>query len=467
MADIIEKSASFKQGEDIWYIGSLPEPPKPGSPGYGTGVYPGDDLEETLDLLPMEGCDNPNSDNYGNYYNSDGSVFCFIPKFYYSFDCKPADTHYNDTLKYSGLTEEQLAQIVTRSPMNYIAIAPGSAFANEVEANSHGFILHRAFIDGGTEKSGFFIMKYLASKGIDGTSNKALSVKNGIIIWLVDISGCNNSSDMPSCTGALKDAIILSKAINPNFNCASGFMYAALALQSKFLGTIAKSTEQCAWYDPNLIINFPKGCNNNNSEDINDSTVKYIIDSIDIPYGIASITINKPKTGSGTPFNKTTHNGQVSGVADLNGCTYQAVTGVGWTGSRILKDSAKLSDITVDNVDNQSASIYGTAIVYANNPYYWGNTSNTSWRKAMNGTSRALEGIYPVKGSQGCSKNGTDEFGKDYCKMNTGGSALLCSGYESSNSSAGVFSRMDHNWSDRNWSYMGFGYGFRTAGYAS
>ena len=457
MTDIIEKSASFKQGEDIWYIGSLPEPPKPdspkpGSPGYGTGVYKGNDLEESLGLAPMESADNPNSDNYGNYQNSDGSVFVFIPKFYYSFDCKPTDTHYNDTLKYSGLTAEQLAQIVTRSPMNYMVMASGNAFENETEANEHGFILHRAFIDGGKEKSGFFIAKYLASKGTDGQSTKALFVKNGKTISLTADGAYIPSSNMPNCEGGAKDAITLSKAINPNLNCASIFMYSALAMQSKFIGTIVTSTSQCAWYDSNLVTNFPKGCNNGNLGDINDSSVKYIVQ-----YEV------KPITGSGTPFNKTTHNGLNNGVCDLNGCIYVVTSGMTPRGDRILKESVKLSDITINNVENTSASIYDiNNSFYVSNPYNWGNSYFSSWRKAINGASRAMEGVYPISGTHGCSVTGTSEFGNDYCTANINNSAVFCSstGYDGSNS--GVFRRTSSNWSQGSISWS-----FRSGGYAS
>lgn len=453
MTDIIHKSASFKQGEDIWYIGSLlpSEAPKPGSPGYGTGIYEGDDLEESLGLAPMEGADNPNSDNYGNYQNPDGSVFVFIPKFYYTFNCKPEETYYQDTIKYSGLTEEQLAQIVTRSPMNYMAIAPGSAFKNEAEANEHGFILHRAFIDGGQEKSGFFIAKYLASKGTSGTSDKALSVKNGYTISLSTNSNYHPSSTMPNCNGDMKDAITLSKAINPNLNCASVFMYSALAMQSKFIGTIATSTDQCAWYDPSLVTNFPKGCNDDSLGDYNDKSVSY-----------TAAYRTKPKTGSGTPFSKTTHNGLTNGVCDLNGCIMQVVTGLGWNTTRILKDSSKLSDITADTVDNQSALYYDTATGWSNTFSYWGSTSSTSWRKSFSGSDRALEGVYPPSATSGASVSGTDEFGTDYCIAKSSNSATFCSHNWLTYNYAGIFYRGNFSWL-RSDDYTGF----RSGGYAS
>ena len=425
------------------------EPPKPFI-YYGVGPYLGTDAKSTLDLTPMSGYDNPTSDNYGNYTNSDGSVFVFIPKFYYTFNCKPEDQYYQDTLTYTGMTEAQLAQIVTRSPLNYMAIAEGTAFSNEAEANSHGFILHRAFIDGGKEKSGFFIAKYLASRGTNGTSTKALFVKNGQIISLSNSNSDILSSKMPNCSGIDKDAIILSKAINPNLNCASAFMYSALAMQSKFIGTIATNTSQCAWYDPFLFINFPKGCNNNALGDINDSSVTY-----------TAQRNTKPLTGSGTPFAKTTHNGLNSGVCDLNGCIRQVTTSVGWAGSRILDNNYKLTDITTNNVDTQATSLYAEYTKYIPGPSCWGNSSSSSWRKATNGLSRALEGVYPISASAGCSDSGTYEFGQDVCSASAGSSALQCSGTYGIGNWAGMFCRNYIDWSSGNSSNS-----FRSGGYA-
>ena len=455
MAEYILKKLGWKDSEGRRHIidftgkSSTPTDPEPGSPGYGTGVYKGDDLEESLGLFPMEGTDNPYHDNYGNYQNSDGSIFCFIPKFYYSFDCKPTDAHYNDTLKYSGLTAEQLAQIVTRSPLNYMAFASRDAFKNEAEANTHGFILHRAFIDGGQEKSGFFIAKYLASRGTDGTSTKAMFIKNGKTISLYIGTSYIPSSAMPGCRGNGFDAIILSKAINPNLNCASAFMYGALAMQSKFIGTIVTSTPQCAWYDSNLVMNFPKGCNNNNLGDTDDSSVKYITQ-----YG------SKPLTGSGSPFSKTTHNGLNNGVCDLNGCMWQIVIGILAAGGKILKESIKLSNVTTENVGD--TSIYDTSSSYLSNPYRWGNSSHSSWRKAINGSSRALEGVYPISGSQGCSTNGLDEFGKDGCSTASGILPTICSGDFRSTNGTGIFRRASDYW-DSNEGYLT---SFRSGGYA-
>ena len=416
MATIYDKGIAYKNfNGDIWYRNfpnnsgtTTSTEPLPGEAGWGCGVYPGDDLEDTLGLIPMEGCDNPNSDNYGNYQNADGSVFCFIPKYYYSFDCKTTDPHYQDVLTYSKLTAEQVAEIVNRSPNNYFVIAPGSAFTNEEEANAHGFILHRAFIDGGVEKSGFFIMKYLASKGINGSeeSTKALSIKNGSIISLANTPF--SSSTMPNCKGISLDAITLSKAINHNLNCASSFMYSALVMQSKFIGTIATSTSQCAWYDSTLQYNYPKGCN-------------YLLKSV---YD-ETVTFTKQYgdhlclAGSGTPFNKTTHNGLANGVADIVGCRSQHSMGmlINSTNIYVFNENIALSDITTDSVISADTSdIYNSSTLpftYYENPLlytsfkylawfcissvsYNNKSASTVWIKEPNGLGRAIEGILPL-----------------------------------------------------------------------
>jgi hypothetical protein len=100
------------------------------------------------------------------------------------------------------------------------------------------------------------------------------------------------------------------------FFCCSKYIYAALALLSLAHGQAATGTTACAWY--HATYNFPKGCNNNALGDTNDGTVAYESDGYS----------NCGKTGSGTPFAKTTHNGQACGVADLNGLMYEISLGV-------------------------------------------------------------------------------------------------------------------------------------------
>ena len=53
---------------------------------YGVGVYPGDRADLiAMGLSPMEGCEDPASENFGNYVHTNGSVMVFIPAFVYRF----------------------------------------------------------------------------------------------------------------------------------------------------------------------------------------------------------------------------------------------------------------------------------------------------------------------------------------------------------------------------------------------
>jgi len=66
-----------------------------GGPGFGVGVCPPNILP--AGMTPMEGYDNPMSDNYGNYQYADGSICCWVPRFYYKFTVNDVDVKGIDT----------------------------------------------------------------------------------------------------------------------------------------------------------------------------------------------------------------------------------------------------------------------------------------------------------------------------------------------------------------------------------
>lgn len=70
------RSAYTKEvvNEDIVY-------PNPGEKGFGVGPAP-TSLSEAIGLKPYNGCWDPSSDNYGNYYDYLGNTYVFIPKHY-------------------------------------------------------------------------------------------------------------------------------------------------------------------------------------------------------------------------------------------------------------------------------------------------------------------------------------------------------------------------------------------------
>ena len=430
-----------------------------GDQGFGVGVYSG-----TLPsgFTAMTGATDPANANYGNYQYSDGSVMVFVPKFYYRIG-NAASPRY---ASYGA---------------NAIDVVGSETFANEAAANAAGYALHRAFVDGGSEKQGFFIDKYLASK--NGTTT-CKSIQNGIPISLTTSTSYTNSNGMTGCTGIYADAVVLSRARGAGvFNVASVFMYSALALLSLAHGQAATSTTYCAWYDSSKTTNFPKGCNNGALADTNDATVTFT------SAGDAGTTA-KPKTGSASNLAKTTHNGQASGVTDVNGAMWQVMLGVTSPGSSatdsavianggayVLKRSIALSSLTGGFGGANDA--WGTASNLAANydyvsdlfPWgsgtdwvYFGNGSNNVFSGATSGSSYLRTACGVQDTVSGASASGTNQFGNDGCyQYNRANQFPIGSANWTDGSFAGVFFRHWYYVRSDDSRYVGF----RAAAYGS
>ena len=279
----------------------------PGTLGFGVGVAP----SLSTGMTALTGATDPASDNYGNYQYADGSVMCWVPKFYYRV----------------GTGANGLA-------VNVIDIKGTDTYATTALANAAGYALHRAFIDGGVEQPGFFVDKYMASKTASGTGFKASSIKNGLPLStaaahnpIADISAATATGNIyAACLDAAKgrSGINGAKDASSSFFASSLFIYSALAMLATAHGQAATSTTNCAWYSATTT-NFPKGCNNNALKDANDTSVIWESDGYS----------NCGKTGSagygggtGNLFAKSTHNGQNCGIADLNGLEWEVSTGM-------------------------------------------------------------------------------------------------------------------------------------------
>lgn len=405
---------------------------KQGEQGFGVGVYP---FDLPTGFSALAGTFNKASNEYGNYQYSDESVLVFIPKFYYR------------------IGHESSPRYATYG-LNAVDIVGVETFANEAAANAAGYALHRAFIDGGAEKSGFFIDKYLASK--NGTTS-CKSVKNGNPISLTTNADYNPSNGMTGCTGILADAVVLARSRGAGtFNVASVFMYSALALLSLAHAQASTSTTHCAWYD--AINNFPKGCNTA-LKDANDASVTFTSAG-------NSGDANKPLTGSGNPFAKTTHNGQSCGVADLNGAMYQVMLGITNAGASatdttqyangnayVLKRSVSLSSLTAgwNGTDDTWGDATNLATKYdlvsglfpwgsATGWTYFGNGANQVFSGAASGVSYSRTACGIQDTTNGTSASGTNQFGTDYCyQYNVTNLFPLGAGYWYSATDAGVF----------------------------
>lgn len=277
----------------------------PGTQGFGVSICPEDTHQ--MNIMPLPGYDDPANDNYGNYIHTpSGSIMCWIPAFKYRV---------ND--KFVNSVEVWLADD-PKCPSNAV--------------------LHRAFINGGKEKSGFFCDKYICSP--DANNTMGISVKNGSVLSLsTSAYFTNRTSQLANCSGRFDDAITASRARGAGFQCMSVFQLGALRLLTLAHAQASKSNEFNAWYDSTGQHNLPKGATNGSGKDY------------DRPNG----TWQSGLTGSCSVFAESTHNGQNSGVADLKGILYQVVTGYIGSGSYyFLKPEVDITTLDKDAMYNSS-----------------------------------------------------------------------------------------------------------------
>lgn len=273
------------QGNDIGLPGQL---------GFGVGICP----TLTAGYTALAGTYVLGSDEYGNYRYSDGSIMVWVPAFYARVGHAG-----NPTYGVDGV--------------NSVDVKPLSAFPDRATAILAGYNLPRAFIDGGEICPGFMFDKYQCSN----SAGKASSIKLG-----APLSSNSAHNPFAGLTGAPRNtyggAFAAAKTRGTQFFPASRFQFAALAMLALAHGQAATSSANCAWYDAAKVINFPKGNNNNALKDQNDNTVTFTSD------GYTTSGANSALTGSGSNLAKTTHNGQVCGVADINGNMWMITPGL-------------------------------------------------------------------------------------------------------------------------------------------
>lgn len=394
-----------------------------GQQGFGVGVYGGDPADLTaMRLTPMEGCEDSTSDNYGNYIHTNGSVMVFIPAF--------------------------AIRIGNASAPLYSKYGADTIEIGDVGLNGKdGWAIPRGFYDGGNLHQGFFIDKYLNSK--DATKKQAISVKNGDPIAL-SVS-YNKSSELPNCLGRIHDAIELSRARGEHYSLVSCYQWAVISLITQAHTQAAEGTEACAWYDASGQKNYPKG-NNNNGRDVDDNTITFTAAE-------SGSFVHVRKTGSAVPLAKTTHNGQVSGICDVNGNLWQPV--LGWQNPskqkvKLAKLSVKMHDFTKDNIYN--ATLFDEiSINTGDGTYYW--QRGKSLYSDTSGSGWAMNGVMP-KVITGASADAL--YGKDYVDLNYDANrVLLVAGYYGSSAGAGSWFRNGNN----NWGYDDYLASFRAAAY--
>jgi len=311
-----------------------------GTMGFGVGTCPVDKLPPGM--MPMVGTYQPGHSNYGNY-NYNGVAQCvFIPRFYYK---------------------------ITAGAGTAIDIKGTDTYADEAAANAAGYAIHRAFIDGGTEQVGFFVDKYENSKVAWGTGYITGSRKNGLPLSTASthnpIYSATPGVGLTAATAnAYYDTLTVAHArdgVNGAVNASSiwhvqsRFQWSALAMLSLAHGQASAATTYNAWY--NATYNYPLGLNNNNlaNADVDVAGLVYTWDNY--------AANNSGKAGSGVPFNKTTHNGQACGVADMNGNMYEINIGMTAIASTMAITGASQDNPCVITVASTAALTTGDWIM--------------------------------------------------------------------------------------------------------
>lgn len=425
---------------------------------YGTGYDTStSSAGKPLHVEKLTNTNDPQHFQYGLYKFFNGTVgnpvtyeiyLKCIPKFYFAYLQKDRDgTNLNDSeldalLPYVEVTKDQMKEAQRRSPHNAIVIAPADSFADRNEAQQHGFILPRGFIDGGKEKPCFFIANTLNS--ITPNSWEYMH-KAG-----ADDFGKFNSDFTRTDTYRWDLISSLNKTAISELNFTSTFAWSAICLLSLVQGQYATSTDDCAWYDASLQKNYPKGINNTNV-DVDDSTVS-INTAMSSSAGDAFV--------DKSVYAKTTHNGSINGITHVNGWLYQPTVGVSGLndGNYILKESVALKDITSSNVEDKS--LYDKVSFNIPNGYYWGKTKKSPLFREASGEKWALIGAFSDDAGVDSQSSAPTEFGKDYHSRYASGAVSLVGGGWNSGVSAGLFYR-----SYAGWSYANNYYGARLMAY--
>lgn len=407
-----------------------------GGQGFGVGVYGGDEGDlAAMGLTPMDGCDDPASDNYGNYQHTYGSIMCFVPAFCYRLGNSAAPSYSRD-----GANALEI-----RDSSEFAGFVPGGTFNGNADMGD-GWILHRAFIDGNIMQPGFFMDKYLCS---NGGSGRAVSVKGA------DWAMCyNNSANSTTKTmggdGCGYDAITFSRNRGNQYSLTTVYQWSAMAMLSLAHGQAATSASYCAWYDANHTTNFPKG-NTNQLKDYNDSSLSFTTHSYGSPFA---------KTGTCSNFAKSTHNGQNCGIADVAGMCNQLMIGAINPSSAslgLMKTSVKAHDFTESN--RVSKSLHDMFSGNGDGERKFGglysDSSGINWAKC---------GVIPN------STSWSNLFGQDSWYEFYGNDAGLKAGLGNSwGITSGVFCRSflgSYNGGVYNWFNSYFYFGFRASGYA-
>jgi len=359
----------------------------PGTRGFGVGIA----LDPPSNMLEMYGTRVKSSANYGNYIDSiSGSIMVYEPKHY---------------VKITATNAYDVKSIYD--------------FADEAAANAAGYFLPRCFIDGGVAINGYFRDKYQL-----GIENNIAVSKQGLIpitsngaIAGYGFANCTANSQTP--TNNYGGALAVAKSRGNDFFATTVFHEFDLMCLSIAHQQASTGTTYCAWNDVSPYA--PKGNNNNALKDVNDTSVVFTT------AGNADSS-QRALTGSGSPFAKTTHNGQDCGISGVNGNQWRILFGLTSDGTNLytLKESMLFKNLIDSTIGANAAFDIANFDSLGANPSSFPEIGGTAgWEHLGNSTNQVFSGEinrtllnYKLANaglplSSGYSVGGTATFGND------------------------------------------------------
>ena len=153
----------------------------PGGVGYGVGICPPALLPAYM--VPLSGTYILGNDQYGNYKcTTDNSIMVWIPAFWYKIVNNTASPYFG-------------TQVLTKT---------FNAYTNDANAAADGYVMDRAFIDGGATHLGVFVDKYNWSMTgyVAGATGRASSIALGNPISSSAVTKANKVINITGATYA-------------------------------------------------------------------------------------------------------------------------------------------------------------------------------------------------------------------------------------------------------------------------
>ena len=240
-------------------------------------------------------------------------------------------------------------------------------------------------------------------------------------------------------SNTLGNAVTLCRKFS-GFNLASVFMWSAISMLSFAAGLYCKDATECAWYKDSGNIG-PRG-NNSTTKDVDDSTVTF---------PTMSSTAGTPFPSDSGQYAKTTHNGTISGITNVNGWLWQPLLGTNGNYDKVMPESVVLADITLAGIELAEGETFEMESNGA-----WGqqtNSKSTTWFTQVSGAERAMCGVAPLAKEHPVPVNErlSSLFGSDSFSRYSGDTAPFVGGTWDYGADAGVFHRYSNYWTGANY----------------